>query len=131
MRLLSELLEFRLSNKKQPSNAELKKSYITGNISDAHKIGSSIPQHWGIENSVHWRLDVTFGDHECQICSLYTPQNFALVRPIALNALERESSFRLRQKSRRAAINDQYVLSALSAALPKLTFSENPTVNRV
>jgi len=94
--------------------------YITSLNSDAHKIGSAIRHHWGIENSVHWTLDVTFGEDECRIRSLHSPQNFALLRRIALNALERETSFRrsIRQKSRRAAMNDQYMVSVLASALP-------------
>jgi predicted transposase YbfD/YdcC len=93
--------------------------YITSLASDANKIGSAIRQHWGIENSVHWTLDVTFHEDESRIRSLHSPQNFALLRRIALNALERESSFRrsIRQKSRRAAMNDRYMLSVLAAAL--------------
>lgn len=94
--------------------------YISSLASDANKIGSAIRQHWGIENSVHWTLDVTFHEDECRIRSLHSPQNFALLRRIALNALERESSFRrsIRQKSRRAAMNDNYMASVLAAALP-------------
>lgn len=94
--------------------------YITSLVSDANKIGSTIRQHWGIENSVHWTLDVTFHEDQCRIRSLHSPQNFALLRRIALNALERESSFRrsIRQKSRRAAMNDRYMVSVLAAALP-------------
>lgn len=97
--------------------------YITSLASDANKIGSAIRQHWGIENSVHWTLDVTFHEDESRIRSLHSPQNFALLRRIALNALERESSFHrsIRQKSRRAAMNDQYMVSVLAAALPKST----------
>jgi predicted transposase YbfD/YdcC len=93
--------------------------YITSIKSDANKIGSAIRQHWGIENSVHWTLDVTFHEDESRIRSLHSPQNFALLRRIALNALERETSFRrsIRQKSRRAAMNDQYMLSVLAAAV--------------
>ncbi|BCL39960.1 ISAs1 family transposase [Nostoc sp. MS1] len=99
--------------------------YITSLKSDAHKIGSAIRQHWGIENSVHWTLDVTFNEDECRIRSLHSPQNFSLLRRIALNALERESSFRrsIRQKSRRAAMNDQYMLSVLAASLPNSILS--------
>ena len=90
--------------------------YITSLGSDANKIGSAIRHHWGIENSVHWILDVTFHEDECRIRSLHSPQNFALLR---LNALERETSFRrsIRQKSRRAAMNDQYMISVLAAAV--------------
>ena len=97
--------------------------YITSLASDANKIGSAIRQHWGIENSLHWTLDVTFNEDECRIRSLHSPQNFALLRRIALNALERESSFRrsIRQKSRRAAMNDQYMVSVLAAAVPNST----------
>ncbi len=97
--------------------------YITSLVSDANKIGSAIRQHWGIENSVHWTLDVTFHEDECRIRSLHSPQNFALLRRIALNALERETSFRrsIRQKSRRAAMNDRYMLSVLAAAVSNST----------
>jgi len=93
--------------------------YITSLTSDASKIGSAIRQHWGIENSVHWTLDVTFHEDECRIRSLHSPQNFALLRRIALNALERETSFRrsIRPYSRRAAMNDQYMISVLAAAI--------------
>jgi predicted transposase YbfD/YdcC len=97
--------------------------YITSLVSDANKIGSAIRQHWGIENSVHWTLDVTFSEDESRIRSLHSPQNFALLRRIALNALERESSFHrsIRQKSRRAAMNNQYMVSVLASALPNST----------
>ncbi|WP_375453042.1 ISAs1 family transposase [uncultured Nostoc sp.] len=93
--------------------------YISSLASDAHKVGSAIRQHWGIENSVHWTLDVTFHEDKCRIRSLHSPQNFALLRRIALNALERETSFlrSIRQKSRRAAMNDQYMVSVLAAAV--------------
>lgn len=99
--------------------------YMTSLKSDANKIGSAIRHHWGIENSVHWTLDVTFGEDECRIRSLHSPQNFALLRRIALNALERESSFcrSIRQKSRRAAMNNQYMLSVLTAAFSNSTLS--------
>jgi predicted transposase YbfD/YdcC len=94
--------------------------YITSLQSDANKIGSAIRQHWGIENSVHWTLDVTFQEDKCRIRSLHSPQNFGLLRRIALNALNRETSFRrsIRQKSRRAAMNDQYMVSVLAASVP-------------
>jgi predicted transposase YbfD/YdcC len=93
--------------------------YITSLDSDANKIGSAIRQHWGIENSVHWTLDVTFNEDESRIRSMHSPQNFGLLRRIALNALDREPTFRrsIRQKSRRAAMNDQYMVSVLAASI--------------
>lgn len=61
--------------------------YITSLASDANKICSAIRQQCSSENSVHWTLDVTFNEDECRIGSLH-PQNFALLRRIALNAIE-------------------------------------------
>ncbi|WP_373546072.1 ISAs1 family transposase [Chamaesiphon sp.] len=110
--------------------------YLTSLLSDANRIGSAIRQHCGcatvgspdhvgapsrgIENSVHWTLDVTFEEDKSRIRSLHGPQNFAVLRRLALNALERETSFRrsIRQKSRRTAMNDRYMLAVLAAALP-------------
>ncbi len=93
--------------------------YISSLPSDANKIGSAIRQHWGIENSVHWTMDVIFHEDKCRIRSLHSPQNFALLRRIALNALERETSFRrsIRPYTRRAATHYQYMLSVLAAAV--------------
>ena len=107
--------------------------YITSLASDANKIGSAIRQHWGIENSVHWTLDqasmrMNLGFVLCTVHRI-------LLYYVALPdwALERESSFRrsLRQKSRRAAMNDQYMVSVLTAALPNSSPLQNPLVNRV
>ncbi|WP_245912442.1 ISAs1 family transposase [Brunnivagina elsteri] len=54
--------------------------YITSLASDANKISSAIPQHWGIENSVHWTFILTEGEDECPIRSMHSPQNFAFKR---------------------------------------------------
>ena len=93
--------------------------YLTTLESDACKLGQPIRLHWGVENSLHWTMDVTFNEDACRIRTGYAPYNLALLRRIALNALERESSFRrsIRQKSRRAAMNNQYMVSVLAAAL--------------
>jgi hypothetical protein len=77
--------------------------------------------HWGIENSLHWTLDVTFEEDDCRVRSLHAPHNLALVRRFALNALNSESTFKrsLRQKSKRAAMDNDYMLTLLATALPK------------
>jgi predicted transposase YbfD/YdcC len=94
--------------------------YLSSLPSDSPRIVSAIRQHWGIENSLHWTLDVTFGEDDCRVRSVHAPHNLALVRRFAVNTLNRESTFKrsLKQKSRRAAMDDRYMLTLLAAALP-------------
>jgi predicted transposase YbfD/YdcC len=63
----------------------------------------------GIENSLHWVLDVTFNEDTCRVRSLHAPRNLALVRRFALNILNCEHTFKgsLKQKSKRAAMDNR------------------------
>jgi predicted transposase YbfD/YdcC len=94
--------------------------YLSSLPADNPRIGAAIRQHWGIENSQHWVLDVTLGEDACRVRSLHAPQNLAVLRRFALNALNRESTAKrsLKQKSKQAAMNDDYMLKVLAAALP-------------
>ncbi len=93
--------------------------YLTSLESDARKLGQAIRLHWGIENSLHWTMDVTFKEDACRVRTGHAPQNLALLRRIALNALNREQSFQRsnRQKSNRAAMDNNYMLTILAACL--------------
>ena len=66
--------------------------YLSSLPADAQNLGNVIRTHWGIENQVHWTLDVTFNEDHCRISSYHSPRNFALLRPMALNALNRETT---------------------------------------
>lgn len=104
--------------------------YLSSLPADNPRIGSAIRQHWGIENSQHWVLDVTFGEDACRVRSMHGPQNLAVLRRFALNALNRESTGRKRslvQKTRQAAMNDDYMLKVLAAAFPDSPQSSSPT----
>lgn len=102
--------------------------YLTSLESDAAKAGRAIRLHWGIENELHWTLDVTFAEDNCRVRSAHAPQNLSLLRRIALNALNREQSFRrsTRQKSNRAAMDDGYMLKVLAACLPDADCNSEP-----
>jgi hypothetical protein len=66
-------------------------------------------------------LDVTFGEDVSRARSLHAPHNLALLRCLAINALNQETSSKrsLKQKSKQAAMNDDYRLLVLAAALPE------------
>ena len=90
--------------------------YLSSLPVDAQLNGRAIRQHWSIENQVHWSLDVTFNEDKSRIRSLNSPQNFALVRRIALNAVNQETTLQrsLRQKIKRAAMNNDYMMQILN-----------------
>ncbi|WP_445242375.1 ISAs1 family transposase [Microcoleus sp. S13_C5] len=52
--------------------------YLSSLSSNAEKIAGAICSHWGIENSLHWTLDVTFSEDESRIRKQHSPENFAL-----------------------------------------------------
>lgn len=91
--------------------------YLSSLPADAQNLGNAIRTHWGIENQVHWTLDVTFNEDHCRIRSGNSPRNLALLRRMALNALNQEKSLKrsLRQKMKRAAMNNDYMMTVLKS----------------
>lgn len=71
-------------------------------------------QHWGVENNVHWCLDVTFKEDQSRAREGHAAQNLATLRRLALNALKRETGKRsLRLRVKRAGWDNDYLLQVL------------------
>ncbi len=66
--------------------------YISSLSPNAKQIADSIRSHWTIENPLHWVLDVAFREDECRIRTGYAPENFTLLRHLALSALNQEKT---------------------------------------
>ena len=75
--------------------------FISSLKSDAKAFGEAIRMHWGIENGLHWCLDVGFNEDSCQVRKDYAPQNLAVIRQIALNLLKQEKSAKTGIKTKR------------------------------
>lgn len=73
--------------------------------------------HWGIENELHWKLDVAFREDESRIRKGHADQNFAVLRHMALNLLTQEKSLKrgTQTKRRRAGWDDKYRLKVLTS----------------
>jgi predicted transposase YbfD/YdcC len=89
--------------------------YISSLPPNAQQLLAAIRQHWQVENALHWVLDVTFREDDSRIRKDNSPQNFAVLRHIALNMLKRDpSKGSLKQKRYRAALDDSFLLKLLT-----------------
>lgn len=75
--------------------------YITSLEEKAQKILNSIRSHWSIENSLHWVLDMSFGEDQSRIRKNNGPQVMAIIRHIALNLLQLTKAQMKRQSVKR------------------------------
>jgi predicted transposase YbfD/YdcC len=66
--------------------------YIASLAPDATRINAVVRQHWGIENKLHWTLDVAFGEDRSRKRAGNAAQNFSAINKIALNLLKQDKS---------------------------------------
>lgn len=81
----------------------------------AKEMLNTIRAHWGIENSLHWVLDIAYREDESRIRTGYAQQNFALMRKITLNLLKQETTIKVGIKGKRlnAGWDTSYLLEVL------------------
>lgn len=89
--------------------------YISSLPADAARLGGLVRAHWDIENRLHWVLDVTFGEDDSRVRVGNAPQNFGLLRRMAINLLRREDSIKKGPtvKRRRAMWDTDYLKTVL------------------
>jgi predicted transposase YbfD/YdcC len=75
--------------------------YVTSMRNNAESVARAVRGHWGIENSLHWVLDIAFREDESRIRKDHAPANFAVLRHMALNLLRQETSRRRSIKTKR------------------------------
>jgi predicted transposase YbfD/YdcC len=89
--------------------------YITSLKPDAERLNRAIRQHWGIENKLHWALDVSFGEDLDRKRAANAAQNFSVLNRIALNLLQQDKTTKLGIKGKRlkAGWDNGYLLQML------------------
>jgi predicted transposase YbfD/YdcC len=89
--------------------------YILSKKMSAKSFGAAVRGHWGIENRLHWQLDVTFGEDQCRIRKGHADANFSILRRTALSLLKNEVTAKVGIKNKRliAAWNTTYLEKVL------------------
>jgi predicted transposase YbfD/YdcC len=84
--------------------------YISSRLADARQMGTVVRGHWGVENGLHWSLDVAFGEDQARMREGNSAENFSILRRISLNLIRQDKSVKAGVKNRRlmAGWDDAY-----------------------
>jgi predicted transposase YbfD/YdcC len=84
--------------------------YISSRLADAERLGTVVRGHWGVENGLHWSLDVVFGEDQARMREGNSAENFSILRRISLNLIRLDKSVKAGVKNKRllACCDDAY-----------------------
>lgn len=90
--------------------------YISSLPSDAKVFAQAARAHWGIENGLHWCLDIAFREDDSRIRKGHAATNFATIRHFAVNLIKQDKERKVGVKAsrKRAGWDDNYMLQLLS-----------------
>jgi predicted transposase YbfD/YdcC len=103
--------------------------YINNDRPDATNMAYRTRSHWGIENHLHWQLDVSFNEDRSRVWKDHGPANLAVLRHIAVNLVRHEQTTKgsVRTKRHRAGWDDAYLLKVLTTPVTALTIVQAQT----
>jgi len=89
--------------------------YLSSIPAGVRRFAEAVRAHWGIENNLHWQLDISFDEDDSRIRKDRAPENFAIVRHIAINMLQQDTTSKVGVKARRkkAGWDNQYLSKIL------------------
>ena len=90
--------------------------YLSSLGADAQRFARAVRGHWGIENSVHWVLDVPMNEDQCRVREKAAAQNMATLRAMCLNLLRQDQTHKrgVRAKQKAAGWDANYLSSLLN-----------------
>ena len=89
--------------------------YILSRKLSAKEFAATVRGHWSIENSLHWQLDVTFGEDQSRVRTGHADANFSILRRTALSLLKNNKMLKVGVKNKRlnAGWDDDYLQQVL------------------
>ncbi|MCF7567492.1 ISAs1 family transposase [Sabulilitoribacter arenilitoris] len=116
---LTTLIKIESTREFKNSDKSIEKAtryYISSLYANPEDFQKAIRSHWGIENKLHWTLDVAFSEDASRKRVGNASQNFSILNKIALNLLKNEKSSKVGVKSRRlkAGWDNHYLIKVLN-----------------
>lgn len=91
--------------------------FIGSRRTGARQYAEALRGHWGIENNLHWQLDVSFAEDASRIEDRTAAENFGVLRKLALGLLKRNpEEMSIARKRKKAALNPDFLAETLTAA---------------
>lgn len=106
-----------VSQRQMAEKTEIKtRYYISSRQLDAKAMLKAKREHWGIENRLHWILDMAFQEDHCRVRKDHAPENFAILRHTAINMLKQERTVKagIHAKRLKCGWDEDYLLAVLS-----------------
>ena len=92
--------------------------YFITSLTSVETFAKAVRAHWGIENSLHWCLDVVFNEDACRTRKDNSAENFSVIRKIALNILRSfPIKMSLTRKRKKCLIDPDFMADVLLSAL--------------
>jgi len=89
--------------------------YLLSKPMSGERLNEVVRSHWGVENRLHWRLDVVMNEDQDRTRLGNGPENLAILRHMAINVMQKDpTKGSLRGKFKRAGWNDGYLTSLLA-----------------
>lgn len=113
---LSSIVKVKSKRFNKEETSEETRYYISSiNSNEAEQFGEAIRAHWGVENGLHWTLDMAFDEDRCRIRKGHADENMSMFRHLALDLLKAEKTAKVGIKIKRqmAGWDNDYLLKIL------------------
>lgn len=113
---LQTIVMLRCERRSERNRSRQTRYYISSLPNDAQRILKTVRGHWGIENGLHWILDIAFQEDQSRLRKGHGAHNFGMLRHIAVNLLKQEKTEKIGVKAKRlrAAVDEEYLLKVLT-----------------
>lgn len=127
IKTIGVVIGYRRDKKTDKRSVEYRYYISSAELTEA-RFASAVRSHWGIENSLHWVLDVSMNEDRCPIYNKEAAEMIAMMRHLAINMLRAETTKKksgIKRKQKVCHMSTDYLERVLIAGLTEIAKGEN------